>query len=195
LRNLDPNIEVVSRKVQANRTCLVIAKQGDTTHAVEKGLALDGDAFLGLARNNLPVVRIVALDELGNQLRAVQLKRHEVFADSDLHFLLLAEQALELGHGFCRNDEIAFVAVGKFQIAIEKCQTATIRRHERKLVFLKREKNAIQHIACLVDGNGVGSPAQPIFKLGLPDCVDFRVFEGWERGEFLLREAVDLEEE
>ena len=53
------NVQVVSGKIQANRARLVIAEQGHATHGIEKRLALDGDAFLGLAGNNLPVVRIV----------------------------------------------------------------------------------------------------------------------------------------
>ena len=60
-----------------------------------KSLALERDALLGLAGDDLAVVRIVAVNKLGYELRAVEFKRNEILGTRNHHISVLAEAALE----------------------------------------------------------------------------------------------------
>ena len=84
------------------------------------------------------------------------------------------------------------MAVGKFQVAVKKRQAAAIRGHERELVLLEGKKDPVEHIAGLINRDGIRGPAQPIPELGLPNGISLRILEGRKGRELLLREAENL---
>jgi hypothetical protein len=64
---------------------------------------------------------------------------------------------VQLGDRFCGNNNVGFVAARELQLNVDHRKPPAICGHERKLVVLETEENAVQHVAGLVCRYGVGS--------------------------------------
>ena len=103
------------------------------------------------------------------------------------------EQALQFRHRFGRHDDVGFVAAREFELDIDHRQAASIGRDQREFVFLEAEEDAVEHVARLVGRDRVGSFAQAVAQILLPNRDNFRVLKFRQRRKFLLRQAEDLE--
>ena len=102
----------VLAKGHLHRVLLVARHQFCAAQSVEKFFARQGDAFLRLCGNDLPVVRIVALDQLADDeharaLLALEREGRLVLREIDFQVAGLLQRAREFVHGLGRNDELA----------------------------------------------------------------------------------------
>ena len=79
----------------------------DEFERIDHAFAGDGHGLLEGGRNDLAVVRIVALDELGRDHGCTDLEHDLVFGDVDRHFTFLFQEALQFICSFLRNDDVA----------------------------------------------------------------------------------------
>ena len=86
------------------------------------------------------------------------------------------------------------MAARKFQFDFHHGEAAPIGGHQRELVVLETEQDAVEHVAGLIGGNRVGSFAQAVAQIFLPHRDDFGVLELRQRRKFLLRQTENLEE-
>src|SRR4029079_17336621 len=123
---------------------------------IEKCFALERDAFFHFAWDDLLIVRIVALNQFGNEQGVVKIERDLPAPDTDPDVAFISEQALQFRDRLGWDDDVGLVAARKFQADVEYRTPAPVGRDERELVILKTEEHAIEDIAGLVGRNGVG---------------------------------------
>ena len=139
------------------------------------------------AGNDLLVVRIISFDQFRNQQRVVQIERDLAAADADLHVAFVGQEALQFRHRFGRDDDVGFVAARKFELDVDHREAAAIGRDQRELVFLEAEENAVEDVARLIGRDGVGSLAQAVAQILLPNRDDFGVLRISAAAGILLR--------
>ena len=86
------------------------------------------------------------------------------------------------------------MAAGKFHFNFRHGEPPPIGRHESELIILETEQDAVEHVACLVGGNRVGSSAQSVAQVFLPHRNDFRALELGQGWKFILGQTENLEE-
>ena len=165
-------------------------EEGDAADSVEQGLALDGDALVDFSRDDLDVVRVVAFDQFGNERGRTAVELHHVLRDADNNFAIFFEGAHQFGDRFGADDEFAFLAGRNFQVVhFGQGEAASVGRNESKLVAFEGEKDAVEHVAGFVEGDGVMRFAQPVFQVGGLELELDGAFKGGKTGEFGFRHA------
>ena len=106
----------------------------------------------------------------------------------------ISRHAAELRHAFRRDDDVDFLAARKLHFQVHQCQAASVGRHHGQLSIAERKQDAVQHVARLVGGDGVGRFLQRIAQFLLLELEDLCAFELRQRRELLLGQSQDLEE-
>ena len=127
-------------KIELHRVRFVAREQRNAAERIEEKFALERDALLRLAGNDLAVVRIVAFDQFRDEQRVVQIERDLVVADAHLHVAIVGQQALQFGDRFGRHDDVGFLAAREFHFDIDHGQAAAVGRDHRELVLLETER-------------------------------------------------------
>src|SRR5205814_4305888 len=86
------------------------------------------------------------------------------------------------------------MAAREFQLDFAHSEPTPIRCHQRELVVLKTEKNAVEDVASLVSRYCVRSLAQSVAQIFLPDGDNFCILELWQRRKFFLGQPERSEE-
>src|SRR4051794_6021889 len=85
------------------------------------------------------------------------------------------------------------MAARKLELEIDHREPPTICRDQRELVILEAEQDAVQDVARFIGRDRVGSLAQSVAQILLPNSDDFRSFELRQRRKFLFRQTENLE--
>ena len=100
---------------------------------------------------------------------------------------------MKFGDGLGRNNDVRLLAARNFQFDIGHCQPPSIRRHECELVLLQTKQETVEHVARFIGRDRVGSSAQTVAQIFLPDCDHLGIFEFRKGREFFFRQSEDLE--
>src|SRR4030095_249989 len=85
------------------------------------------------------------------------------------------------------------MAAREFQLDFHHSESTPIRRHQRQLVVLETEKNAVEDVASFIRRYRVRSLAQSVAQIFLPNRDNFRVLEFWQRWKFFFGQPEDFE--
>src|ERR1700704_1635603 len=85
------------------------------------------------------------------------------------------------------------MAAREFQLDFDHGEPTPIRRHQRQLVILKTEKNAVEDVASFVCRYRVRSLAQSVAQIFLPNRDNFCILEFGQRRKFFLGQPEDFE--
>ena len=91
VRCIGRDLEVVFGKGQFDGVGFFAGKKRYPANRVQKELPLQRDAFLGLSRNHLPVIGIVALHHLGRNERRPELEQNLIFQNGKSDFVFVAQ--------------------------------------------------------------------------------------------------------
>ena len=112
-------------------------------------------------------------------------------ANDDLAIIL--ECPHQLGDGFGAYDEFALLTRRDLKVVnFGQGKAASIGGDESELVAFEREKDAIENVAGLVEGDGVVGFAQTVFEIGGLELEFDGAIEGGETGELRLGHTEDF---
>ena len=169
-RSIGSDIESILGEIKSHGTAFVTAEQGDTANRLQEGLPFKGDSLLSLSGDDLTVIRISTIHELCGQNRGSKVKGDKIVSDMKPDILVVGEQTLKFSNSLGRHDKIPLMTFRIFdftEFRITESQAATIGGDQGESPVAKREKNAIEHIARLIEGDCIGGLAQPFLQLGL----------------------------
>ena len=156
-----------------------------------------------LLRDDLLVVRVVALNHLGKEIDAVgepacilaglDLEGGAALVEGDLEFVALAEEAKQLGHGLGGQDDRAGAAGRHGHFLADQSQAATVGGNERQFAVLEVEIDAVENVAGLIGGLRVGDVAQHRGELALLEEEALIVTRVGQFREFLCANPHDAE--
>ena len=86
------------------------------------------------------------------------------------------------------------MAARELQFDFYHRQSPPVRCHQRELVILETEKNAVEHVAGLIGGNGVRSFAQTMTQIFLANRDHFRILKFRQWRKFFLRQSENFKE-
>ena len=164
---------------------------------MKKFLAIQRHAFLGLGGNDLPVVRVVALNELcdeqdGKALVVLQRKGGLVLAEFDFHVALVLQQPVQFGDRLRGHDEFAAAFFGNVHFLVHERQPPPVGSHQRHFVVLEADEDAVEHVAGFVRGHGERCFAHHGLDGFLRERNLLVVLELRQRREFVRSQTVDF---
>src|SRR5690606_13737032 len=105
-------------------------EQADPLHRTLEHFALDRDPVVRLTGDDLAKIRIVALDQFGDEKTAIELKTCLAVGDRDLELARIFEEPLQFVDRLGRDDDTRLIPRGELEILLDHGETTTVGRDE-----------------------------------------------------------------
>lgn len=153
---------------------------------VEERLAFEGDAFFGIAWDDLLIIGIIAFDHFGDDEFVSDFESDLVVADDDLDIAFVTDEATEFIDALGGNDDIEFVTFGEFDFHVNEGEASTIGGDHGEAFIFEGEKDSIEDIAGVITGDGIAGFFEGIAEIFLAKSVAFCLSEFGEGREFFF---------
>ncbi len=153
---------------------------------VEERFAFEGDAFFGIAGDDLLIIGVIPIDHFGDDEFVADFESDLIFADDDLDIAFVADEATEFVDALGGNDDIEFVAFGEFDFDMNEGEAPAIGGDHGEAFIFEREKDAIEDVAGVIIGDGIAGLFEGITEIFLAKSVAFCLCKFGESGEFLF---------
>ncbi len=153
---------------------------------VEEGFAFEGDAFFGIAGDDLLIIGVIPIDHFGDDEFVADFESDLIFADDDLDIAFVADEATEFVDALGGNDDVEFVAFGEFDFDMNEGEASAIGGDHGEAFIFEREKDAIEDVAGVIVGDGIAGLFEGIAEIFLAKGVAFCLGEFGENRELLF---------
>ena len=151
--------------------------------------------FGAFARNDLAVVRVDFVKQLRIDARVAEIEGNLGLLDANAHVAVVAQRALEFADDLGGQDDVALRLFRQVvDSMLREGQAAAIRRDHGDLTILEAHENALQRLARVVLGGGIGRLAEHLAQRHLRQHVFEGILVGRKSREIHNRQAADLEE-
>ena len=173
---------------------LVRGDDGDATESGKEFLARNDHALVEVGRDDLAVVRVGAVDELGAEHGVAKLEDRLGLLGKDAEISLVAQDMHELGHALGGQDDVALRLGRELDFMLDERKAAAIRGDSGQLAVAEGQKHAGEDAAGLVGGDGIGGLAEHLEEDAAVDAEEDGAVRAGDRREVTTGEAHNLEE-
>ncbi len=167
---------------------------------MQQFLTGDADAFGAFLGNDLSIIGVIAVDELGNDVDAEtgfgggnEIESHLVLAELQFNGSR-TQQTVQLIDRLGGDDELPVAFDRQIHLFIAHRKAPPIGRHQGHLVFLQAEEDPVQHVPGLVRRHREGGSLEHHLQLLLRQVHRLQLLEDRHGRIVIGRQAVDLEE-